>query len=144
MGVFKDADTAISTFSPSSSPPKLGRNLRIVKPILVNSIWPYTARNTKVSFVRIFMRSFSALYAHKCEYFTFYAIICVQFYFICISICLIPIIPFFIVASIVSVVTVFWRTVGRIQKIFSLKPSAPQGKSSFKILARWGSPFRRS
>ena len=43
--------------------------------------------------------------------------------------------PFFIVASIVSVFTVFRRTVGRIRNFFSLKPLAPKGQSSLKISA---------
>ena len=40
--------------------------------------------------------------------------------------------------------SIFWRTVSQIRKIFSLKPSATQGKSSLKISTRWGLAFRRS
>ena len=39
---------------------------------------------------------------------------------------------------------IFLLTVRRIRMFFSLKPSPSQGESSLKILARWGSPFRRS
>ena len=39
---------------------------------------------------------------------------------------------------------IFLLTVRRIWMFFSLKHSATRGESSLKILARWGSPFRRS
>ena len=45
-----------------------------------------------------------------------------------------------ILANIASGFSVFRRTVGRIRKFISLKPSAPQGKSFLKISAHLAVP----
>ena len=48
-----------------------------------------------------------------------------------------------IVAISVRIFKVLWRMIGQIQKFFSLKPSAFQEESSFKISAHEDKPFGR-